>query len=131
MEIKIKKLRETATIPTRGSSQAAGYDLYADLEEPVVIKPHSCVRIGTGLAVDIPDGYFGAVFARTDLSYSSKKLVPVRAVPQIYTFGNRSDIPFSDYDRAVKRLRRGRKFRRLKSKAAEAIRKKFGLQQKA
>ncbi len=74
---------------------------------------------------------FGAVFARTDLSYSSKKLVPVRAVPQIYTFGNRSDIPFSDYDRAVKRLRRGRKFRRLKSKAAEAIRKKFGLQQKA
>ena len=68
MEIKIKKLRETATIPTRGSSQAAGYDLYADLAEPVVIKPHSCVRIGTGLAVDIPDGYFGAVFARSGLA---------------------------------------------------------------
>lgn len=68
MKIKIKKLRETATIPTRGSSQAAGYDLYADLEEPVVIKPHSCVRIGTGLAVDIPDGYFGAVFARSGLA---------------------------------------------------------------
>lgn len=68
MEVKIKKLRETATIPTRGSEQAAGYDLYADIDEAVVIKPHTNVRIGTGLAVDIPDGYFGAVFARSGLA---------------------------------------------------------------
>ena len=68
MEIKIKKLRASATIPTRGSSQAAGYDLYADLEEPVVIKPHTCAKIGTGLSVAIPDGYFGAVFARSGLA---------------------------------------------------------------
>lgn len=68
MEIKIKKLSKTATIPTRGSEQAAGYDLYADIEEPVVIKAHTNVRIGTGLAVDIPDGYFGAVFARSGMA---------------------------------------------------------------
>lgn len=68
MEVKIKKLRETATIPTRGSEQAAGYDLYADIAEPVVLKPHTTAKIGTGLAFDIPDGYFGAIFARSGLA---------------------------------------------------------------
>lgn len=69
MEIKITKLREGARIPTRGSEKAAGYDLYACLDcESVEIAPHATVKIGTGLAVAVPDGYFGAVFARSGLA---------------------------------------------------------------
>ena len=69
MEIKIKKLKPGAVIPTRGSSCAAGYDLYACLEsESIVIAPHSSAKIGTGLAISVPEGYFGAIFARSGLA---------------------------------------------------------------
>ena len=69
LEIQIKKLKPTAKVPTRGSANAAGYDLYACLDdESVAINPHSTVKIGTGLAVAVPDGYFGAIFARSGLA---------------------------------------------------------------
>lgn len=68
MKINIKKLNENAIIPTRGSSQAAGYDLYACTSAPIVIAPHQTVKIGTGLAFELPDGYFGAIFARSGLA---------------------------------------------------------------
>lgn len=66
--IKIKKLKDNAQTPTRGSEYAAGYDLYACIDEPITITPHSTEKIGTGLAVEIPHGYFGAVFARSGLA---------------------------------------------------------------
>ena len=66
MQIKIKKLKENAVIPTRGSRQSAGYDLYACLDsDKVDIAPE---KIGTGLSVAVPDGYFGAIFARSGLA---------------------------------------------------------------
>ena len=68
MNIKIKRLSEEATIPTRGSEYSAGYDLYANIEKPVSIKPLETVKIGTGWAIEIPDGYFGAIFARSGLA---------------------------------------------------------------
>ena len=68
MEIRIKRLSETAQLPYRGSEEAAGYDLFADLPEPVEIAPHTTQMIGTGIAVAIPKGYFGGVFARSGLS---------------------------------------------------------------
>lgn len=68
MNIKIKRLSEEATIPTRGSEYSAGYDLHANIEKPVSIKPHETVKIGTGWAIEIPDGYFGAIFARSGLA---------------------------------------------------------------
>lgn len=68
MKIEIKKLNEHATIPTRGSEQAAGYDLYAAIPAAITIKPHATEKIGTGLAIAIPDGYFGAIFARSGLA---------------------------------------------------------------
>ena len=68
MKIEIKKLKENATIPTRGSEQAAGYDLYAAIDESVTIAPHTTEKIGTGLAIAVPDGYFGAIFARSGLA---------------------------------------------------------------
>lgn len=69
MEIKIKKLKETAILPSRGSASAAGYDLYACLDsDSVEIAPHTTVKIGTGLSLAVPEGYFGAIFARSGLA---------------------------------------------------------------
>ena len=68
MKINIKKLTETAILPERGSAYAAGYDLFADLEESIEIQPHETKMIGTGLAMEVPKGYFGGVFARSGLS---------------------------------------------------------------
>lgn len=66
--ILIKKLTETAKIPARGSQEAAGVDLYADIAEDIIISPHQTVKIGTGLSMKLPDGTFGAIFARSGLA---------------------------------------------------------------
>ena len=68
MKIQIKKLKENAVIPTRGSALAAGYDLYACLDEAITIPAGETAKVGTGLSVAVPDGYFGAVFARSGLA---------------------------------------------------------------
>lgn len=68
MKIDIKKLNDRAILPTRGSEQAAGWDLYANNEEAVNINAHATVMIGTGLSMAIPDGYFGTVYARSGLA---------------------------------------------------------------
>ena len=66
MEIKVKKLNNNATLPTRGSEYAAGYDLYA--VEGVTIKAHGTAKVGTGLAFELPDDTFAAIFARSGLA---------------------------------------------------------------
>lgn len=68
MKIQIKKLREDARLPARGSAAAAGYDLYACLEEELIVAPHTTQMVPTGLSLAIPEGYFGAVFARSGLA---------------------------------------------------------------
>lgn len=68
MKIEIKKLKDSAVIPTRGSDYAAGYDLYACIEQAVIIKPNETAKIGTGLSIAVPEGYFGAIFARSGLA---------------------------------------------------------------
>ena len=68
MNIKIKKLNKNAIIPTRGSEYAAGMDLYACIDTPIIITPHQTVKIGTGLSIELPHGYFGAIFARSGLA---------------------------------------------------------------
>lgn len=81
MQIQIQKLRESAQLPHRGSEYAAGYDLYAAPAEgkEIVIAPHTTAMIGTGLAVAIPAGYFGGVFARSGLA-SKQGLRPANCV---------------------------------------------------
>ena len=64
-EVKIKKLRKDARVPTRGSESAAGYDLYAAIDGDITIGPHRTAFVGTGLAIEVPEGYFGALFARS------------------------------------------------------------------
>ncbi len=68
MVIQIKKLSEDAIIPKRGTEYSAGYDLYAVNSEDFVIAPGETVLTHTGIAVAIPQGYFGGVFARSGLS---------------------------------------------------------------
>lgn len=68
MEINIKRLTDSAKLPDRGSALAAGFDLFADVTEDVTIEPHETKMIGTGLAMEIPVGYFGGIFARSGLS---------------------------------------------------------------
>lgn len=81
MEIKIKKLYDDVITPTRGSDQAAGYDLCAYLGgfDECEIKPGTTMKIGTGIAAEIPEGYFGAVFARSGLA-TKKGLRPANCV---------------------------------------------------
>lgn len=69
-EIKIKKLKENAIIPKRGSDYAAGYDLYActGMNNGVKIWGGETRKIGTGISMAIPEGYFGAIFARSGLA---------------------------------------------------------------
>jgi len=68
MKICVKKLRPDAILPTAGSRYAAGYDLYACIDAPVTVAPHETAMIGTGLSLAVPEGYFGAIFARSGLA---------------------------------------------------------------
>ena len=71
MEVKVKKLHPAATIPTFGSDEAAGCDLYANLAEEggmVVIRPGTKQFIKTGIAMAIPKGYGGFLYARSGLA---------------------------------------------------------------
>lgn len=81
MKVEIKKLFEDAKIPTRGSEEAAGYDLYAHNIEKLnsAILPHSTQIVGTGLSMEIPKGYFGAIFARSGIA-SKRGLRPANCV---------------------------------------------------
>lgn len=80
MLISVKKLNSSAHLPTRGSEYAAGYDLYACIDtDTVTIQPHTTQKIGTGLAIAVPDGYFGAIFARSGIA-AKKGLRPANCV---------------------------------------------------
>ena len=78
-ELKIKKLDEKAIIPTYGTEYSAGADLYALLDEDLEIKPGETIMIGTGLAMVIPTGYAGLIYARSSLG-SKKGLAPANKV---------------------------------------------------
>lgn len=66
--INYKKLNPNAKTPTRGSEYAAGYDLYACIDDTVRIYPHQTVKIGTGLSFELPNGTFAGIFARSGLA---------------------------------------------------------------
>lgn len=82
MQIKIKRLTKNAILPTRGSNQAAGYDLCACIDRDMAYRsicPHETVKIGTGLSLEIPEGYFGAIFARSGIA-TKRGLRPANCV---------------------------------------------------
>ena len=73
MAIKILKTDESSIPPTKGSESAAGYDLYAHTDNggTVEIAPGQTMKIGTGICIAIPNGFFGAVFARSGMAAES------------------------------------------------------------
>ena len=68
MVIRMMRITEKGKLPTRGSEYAAGYDLYANNDEPITIMPNEIKQIFTDIAMEIPTGYFGAVYARSGLA---------------------------------------------------------------
>ncbi len=107
IKIQVKKLREEAALPSSGSKYAAGYDLYACTGKgSVEIAPHSTAMVGTGLSIAVPEGYFGAIFARSGLA-AKQGLRPANCVgvcdsdyrgEYIVALHNDSDIPRSIND---------------------------------
>ena len=79
MTVKIKKLNDKAIVPTYGSEYAAGADLYACIEGELTINPHETVLIPTGLAMELPLGYAGLIYARSGLA-TKKGLAPANKV---------------------------------------------------
>ena len=78
-KIRIKRLREGAQMPTYGTAFSAGADLYACLEQAVAIAPGETVKIPTGIALELPVGTAGLVFARSSLG-TKRGLAPANKV---------------------------------------------------
>lgn len=80
-KVEIKKLTKNAKTPTRGSEEAAGYDLYADLKgaEELTVPAHGTKLVGTGLAMKLPQGTFLGIYPRSGLA-SKKGLRPANTV---------------------------------------------------
>ena len=77
--VRVKKLHPNAVLPTYGSQEAAGADLYACLEETVTIQPGETAWIPTGIALEVPKGCAGLVFARSSLG-AKRGLAPANKV---------------------------------------------------
>lgn len=77
--IAVKKLDERAILPTYGSEYAAGADLYALAEEEIVFQPGETKFVRTGLAMEIPEGYAGLIYARSGLA-CKRGLAPANKV---------------------------------------------------
>lgn len=77
--VRIKKLDEKAIIPTYGSQFAAGADLYACLDEALTINPHETILVHTGVAMEIPTGFAGLIYARSGIA-SKRGLAPANKV---------------------------------------------------
>jgi dUTP pyrophosphatase len=79
MNINIKKLNDKAIVPSYGSEYAAGADLYACVDSDVKIPAHTTVVIPTGIALELPVGYAGLIYARSGLA-TKKGLAPANKV---------------------------------------------------
>lgn len=79
MKVKIKKLNKSAIIPKYGTLEAAGADIYSCMGENTLIKAGETVMIKTGIALEIPKGYVGLVYARSGLAFK-KGIAPSNKV---------------------------------------------------
>ena len=68
LKVKIHFSNPRAKMPVCGSKYSAGYDLYSICDEVVTIGPHETIKMNTGISLEIPDGYFGAIFARSGIA---------------------------------------------------------------
>lgn len=101
MKLRLKKLDENAIIPTYGTEYSAGADLYNLPGASITVPPHGTVLVHTGIAMEIPEGYCGLVFARSGLA-TKRGLAPANKVGVIdadyrgeimVSLHNHTDIP--------------------------------------
>ncbi len=101
MRLNFKKLRANAILPTYGSTNAAGMDLYAALDEPFLINPGQFKSIPTGLAVSIPNNYEGQIRPRSGLAFKEQIFAFAGTIDSDFRgeiavlLENRSDKPFA------------------------------------
>ena len=79
IQVPVKKLHPDAVLPTYGSANAAGADLYACIDAPLTLAPHETVMVHTGLAMEIPEGYAGLIYPRSGIA-SKRGLAPANKV---------------------------------------------------
>ncbi len=79
MQVKIKKLDEKAIVPMYGTEYSAGADLYCLPGADITVMPHETTLVHTGIALEIPEGYAGFIYARSGLA-SKRSLAPANKV---------------------------------------------------
>ncbi len=77
--VRVKKLHPNAVLPTYGSQEAAGADLYACLQEAVTVEPGEVFWVPTGIALEVPKGCAGLVYARSSMG-AKRGLAPANKV---------------------------------------------------
>ena len=65
MEKRILKIKSEGTCPVYATDGSAGVDLYCNNQETIIAKPNQVVKVPTGLKMQIPEGYFGAIYPRS------------------------------------------------------------------
>lgn len=105
IDVKIKRLSDTATMPTYGSTYAAGLDLYADSD--AIIYPKETVKIGCGFAFEPPEGYAGFIYARSGLA-TKQGLRPANCVGVAdEDYKGEYIVPLHNDSRDIQRVNRG------------------------
>ena len=79
MTVLFQKLNPAACLPRRATLGSAGYDLCACIEQPLTVKPGQTVPVPTGLAMEIPAGYAGLIYARSGIAVK-RGLAPANKV---------------------------------------------------
>ena len=90
--VKFKKLTPNAIVPTYGTEFSAGADLYSGMTEPVIINAGTTEFIKTGIAMEIPEGLVGLVYARSGMA-CKKGLAPANKVELMVALHNHSQSP--------------------------------------
>lgn len=96
-KIKVVRENENAKLPTKGTVESAGMDLYANITEPITIKPHETVKVSSGIKMEIPSGYVGLIYARSGLS-TKKSIALINKVGVIDSdFRGTISLPLHNY----------------------------------
>ena len=105
--VKVKKLKDSAVVPTYGTDSSAGADLYSGEDETSVIAPGTTAFIHTGIVLEIPEGLCGLIFARSGLA-SKQDLAPANMVGVIDSdYRGEIIVALRNYGREVRRVKPG------------------------
>lgn len=102
MKLKVKRLTETAKLPEKAFQTDAGFDVFAD--ESVTIHNGETVAISTGIAIEIPDGYYGRLKARSGLTRKTSLRIQEGTIDSSYRGEVKIIAEIKDYEQGVSRF---------------------------